>query len=137
MVEQYRLEGPRLNDPTSENIVPEPYRVRKGQADFPMSRDEFNARFRARFADPAFAGKEAQIDQLMDIAWDGYHKGRKSPITQKAGPEFADPDYDLSVDWLATRTAIRHAQARLSKSRWHRAHPPDLRVRQERQDLPG
>jgi multimeric flavodoxin WrbA len=92
--------------------VPETYRVRKGQADFPMSRVEFNARFRARFADPAFAGKEALIDQLMDIAWDGYHKARKSPITQKAGPEFADPNYDLSVEWLATRSAIQHAQVR-------------------------
>jgi multimeric flavodoxin WrbA len=86
--------------------------VRKGQADFPMSRQEFNTRFRARFADPAFAGKEALIDQLMEIAWDGYHKARKSPVTQKAGPGFVDPDYELSVDWLATRNAIRDAQAR-------------------------
>jgi multimeric flavodoxin WrbA len=86
--------------------------VRKGQADFPMSRQEFNARFRARFADPAFAGKEALIDQLMETAWDGYHKERKSPVTRKAGAGFADPDYDLSVDWLATRSAIHDAQAR-------------------------
>jgi multimeric flavodoxin WrbA len=87
-------------------------KIRKGQADFPMSREEFNARFRARFADPAFAGKAALIDELMEAAWDGYHKERKSPITQKAGLGFADPDYDLSVDWLATRNAIQEAQAR-------------------------
>jgi multimeric flavodoxin WrbA len=86
--------------------------VRTGQADFPMTQEEFNARFRARFADPAFANKEALIDELMETAWDGYRKARKSPITQKAGPEFADPDYDLSVDWLAARNAINDAQTR-------------------------
>jgi multimeric flavodoxin WrbA len=86
--------------------------VRKGQADFPMSRREFDARFRARFADPAFAGKEALINELMETAWDGYHKERKSPVTQKAGPGFADPDYELSVEWLAARQAIEDAQGR-------------------------
>jgi multimeric flavodoxin WrbA len=86
--------------------------VRKGQAEFPMSRQEFNARFRARFADPAFADKEALIDELMQTAWDGYHKERKSPVTRKAGAGFADPDYELSVDWLETRNAIQDAQAR-------------------------
>jgi hypothetical protein len=86
--------------------------VRTGQADFPMTQEEFNARFRARFADPAFANKEALIDELMETAWDGYRKARKSPITQKAGPAFADPDYDLSVDWLAARNAINDAQTR-------------------------
>ena len=29
----------------------------------------------------------------------------------KAGPEFADPTYDISVDWLAARAAIQEAQA--------------------------
>lgn len=91
----------------SETTQPQ---VRTGQANFPIPRDEFNARFRARFTDPAFAGKQALIDQLMETAWDGYLQGRKSPVTQKAGPEFAEPDYDLSVDWLATRSAIKEAQ---------------------------
>jgi multimeric flavodoxin WrbA len=86
--------------------------VRKGQADFPLSREEFEARFRGRFVDPAFAKDAALIDQLMDTAWDGYVKGRKSPVTRKAGADFADPDYDLSVDWLATRDHIQAAQAR-------------------------
>jgi multimeric flavodoxin WrbA len=90
--------------------------VRTGQADGPLSREEFSTRFRARFADPAFAGKEALIEQLLDTAWDGYHEGRKSPVTQKAGPGFADPDYDLSVDWLATHKAIQEAQKRYEDS---------------------
>ena len=86
--------------------------VRKGQADFPMTQKEFQMRFRSRFADPAFAGKKELIEQLMQTAWDGYRKARKSPVTQKAGPEFADPNYDLSVEWLATRGAIHEAQSR-------------------------
>lgn len=86
--------------------------VRTGQAEFPLSRAEFAARFRARFTDPAFASMSAQIEQLLDAAWDGYVKARKSPITRKAGPEFADPDYDLSVDWLRARSAIQAAQQR-------------------------
>jgi multimeric flavodoxin WrbA len=86
--------------------------VRTGQAEFPLSREEFAARFRERFTDPAFAGKSAVIEELLDLAWDGYRQARKSPITRKAGPEFADPDYDLSVDWLQARSAIRAAQRR-------------------------
>jgi hypothetical protein len=81
-------------------------RVRTGQAHFPLTREAFDARFRQRFVDPAFADKKLLIDELMDVAWDGYKKARKSPLTQKAGPGFYDPDYDLSLDWLATRRSI-------------------------------
>ena len=91
------------------NSVPE---IRKGQATFPLSRDEFDSRFRARFVDPAFAEDEALIQRLMDTAWDGYVKARKSPVTRKAGAGFADPDYDLSTEWLATRARIQEAQTR-------------------------
>jgi len=86
--------------------------VRTGQGTFPISREEFERRFKARFADPAFSNEAAAIDELLEVAWDGYQSARKSPITQKAGPEFADPAYDLSVDWLATRDAIGAAQKR-------------------------
>jgi hypothetical protein len=41
-----------------------------------------------------------------------YEHGRKAPRTRKAGSEFADPDYDLSVDWLAARDKIREAARR-------------------------
>ena len=33
-------------------------------------------------------------------------------MTRKAGAGFADPDYDLSVEWLETRDRVRAAQAR-------------------------
>jgi multimeric flavodoxin WrbA len=99
------------DEPPNSQDPPTPA-VRTGQAAWPLSRAEFDTRFRARFADPAFAGKQAEIDELMQAAWDGYHNARKSPITRKAGKEFADPDYDLSVDWLQARSAILAAQER-------------------------
>jgi hypothetical protein len=86
--------------------------VRKGQAPDLMPRDEFSARFRAQFYDPAFRPHDAAIDALEEIAWDGYREGRKAPLTEKAGPEFADPDYDLSVEWRATRDKVRAADAK-------------------------
>src|SRR5438105_1747626 len=86
--------------------------VRKGQAPERMTRDEFRSRYRARFFDPAFRQHDAAIDALEAIAWGAYCDGRKAPVTEKAGPEFADPDYDLSVEWRETRDRIRAADAR-------------------------
>jgi multimeric flavodoxin WrbA len=45
------------------------------------------------------------------LAWDAYKEGRKAPITRKAGAEFADPDYDLSTEWLETRARLHAAEA--------------------------
>jgi hypothetical protein len=50
--------------------------VRTGQADFPLAKDDFIKRYRARFADPAFADKRNEIDLLLEVAWDGYRKAR-------------------------------------------------------------
>ena len=86
--------------------------IRKGQAPDPLDREEFGTRFRASFADPAFRAQDTAIARLEDIAWDGYVEGRKAPVTQKAGPGYADPHYDLSADWVATRQRIDRAQAR-------------------------
>ena len=84
--------------------------IRKGQGDPQLSREEFSRRFRARFYDPAFDSLNAEIARLEEAAWDGYSNSRKSPRTRKAGAQFADPSYDLSVEWLQTRDAIRHAE---------------------------
>lgn len=84
--------------------------VRRGQGDTTLSRAEFSKRFRARFYDPAFDSLAAEIEKLESAAWDGYTNSRKSPRTRKAGAEFADPDYDLSLEWLATREAVRAAE---------------------------
>jgi hypothetical protein len=39
--------------------------------------------------------------------YDEYHK---SPRTAKAGPGFANPDFELPVEWLETRRRIQEAE---------------------------
>jgi hypothetical protein len=85
-------------------------RVVKGMPSVELSREEFARRFRERYLDPAFDAVEAQLDAVIDVAWRAYIEYRKSPRTRRAGAEFADPDYELSVEWLATREAIRAAE---------------------------
>lgn len=86
--------------------------IRKGQAPGPLTRTEFSARFRASFIDPAFRVEDASLARLEEIAWAAYIEGRKAPFTQKAGPGYADPDYDLSSEWIATRQRLLDAQRR-------------------------
>jgi len=83
--------------------------VRKGQGDTKLTKDEFARRVQARFYDPVFEDAKAEIARIVDLAWDGYDKSRKSPRTQKAGPGYADQEYELSLDWIAARDAIAAA----------------------------
>ena len=85
--------------------------VRKGQAPGRLDRADFGARFRAAFLDPAFRAEDAAITRLEEIAWRAYADGRKAPLRRKAGPGYADPDYELSIEWLETRTRLERAQA--------------------------
>ncbi len=85
--------------------------VRKGQAPATLSRNEFGVRYRGSFFDPAFAPEQAAIGRLEEIAWAAYSEGRKAPVTRLAGPGYADPNYKLSEDWLATKQALDSAQA--------------------------
>jgi len=84
--------------------------VRKGQAPPKLSRQEFHERFRSFFMDPAYAKQPEALTHVEDIAWNAYINSRKAPHTQKAGQEFADPDYDLSIEWLATRARLQQAE---------------------------
>lgn len=79
--------------------------VRTGQGSTKLSRPEFEHRYRAQFIDPAFNAATEEVERLTAIAWEAYEDGRKSPHTRKAGPEFADPEHELSVEWLETRAA--------------------------------
>ncbi len=90
-------------------------RVRKGQGDVKLTRLEFNRRLNDRFADPLFDLVRTEIKKVMDTAWTSYHEYHKSPITRKAGEGFADPAFELPVEWLATRDAIAIAQKKQSK----------------------
>jgi multimeric flavodoxin WrbA len=86
--------------------------ARKGQAPSQLSREAFGERFRQSFNDPLFDGHRDAIQRIEVVAWEAYDKGRKSPVTRKAGPGFADPDYDLSVEWRETRDRLIEAQKR-------------------------
>ena len=90
--------------------------VRKGQAPAPLARNEFHLRFIKDFFDPAFQTEGAALARLEQIAFQAYTEGRKAPVTNKAGPGFADPDYDMSVDWREARDKLIAAQQRWSEA---------------------
>ncbi len=87
-------------------------RVVTGMPSVELDRAEFERRFRRRHVDPAFETVEGELTAVIDAAWEAYSAYRKSPRTRKAGPGYADPDYDLSTDWLATRAALEDAGRR-------------------------
>ena len=89
-------------------------KIRKGQAPAPLTRAEFHERFATRFYDPAYAVESDAIARLEAIAWGAVQEGRKAPITRPAGRGFADPTYEVSVQWLDTRKRLR-----LAEKRWH------------------
>jgi len=83
---------------------------RKGMPSPKLPEDAFKARYREQFTDPEFDGLSADIERIAEVAWHAYRDSRKSPRTRKAGPGYADPDYDLSLDWIAAREAIDRAR---------------------------
>jgi hypothetical protein len=70
----------------------------------------FTRRARERFVDPAFDPLQGEIGKIIEAAWNGYHEYRKAPRTKRAGPRYADPDYELSIDWIRSRDAIARAE---------------------------
>jgi multimeric flavodoxin WrbA len=87
-----------------------PIDVRKGQGDVKLTRQEFERRLRERFFDPEFAAVERQIADVIDVAWRAYDEYHKSPRKRKAGPGFADPEFELPIEWLETREAVQQAE---------------------------
>jgi len=85
-------------------------RVVAGTPSVELSRKEFVLRFHRRHEDPAFEKVSQSLDAVAEVAWKNYIEYHKSPRTRKAGSSFADPDYELSVDWLAARKRIREAE---------------------------
>lgn len=80
-----------------------PLTPRKGQAPTKLDRDEFHVEFQKSFVDPNFIKVKDALADVEEVAWKNYHEdGHKAPFTEKAGPEFFDPDYDLSVEWKET-----------------------------------
>ena len=86
--------------------------VRKGQAPARLERDEFHRKFIGQFFDPAFEAVAGELAKVEEIAWQAYQDKRKAPRTVKAGPGFADPDYDLSIEWKQARDRLLAAEAK-------------------------
>ena len=84
--------------------------VRKGQGDVKLTREEFERRLRQRFYDPIFEKANRQVSEIVDLAWTAYDEYHKSPRTRKAGPGFADPEFELPIEWLDARDRIQEAE---------------------------
>jgi multimeric flavodoxin WrbA len=89
--------------------TPEP---RKGSPSPELDETTFKQRFLGQYPDPAFDDLRDELDRVADAAWRAYSASRKSPVTAKAGPEFEEPAYDLAIDWIHARAAVKAAQAR-------------------------
>ncbi|HJQ60961.1 MAG TPA: NAD(P)H-dependent oxidoreductase [Vineibacter sp.] len=97
-------------------------RVRHGAKSVTLDKATFVQRFQAGMQAPPFKAHGEDIRRLAQVAWTAYREGKRSPNTRRAGAAFADPAYELSVDWLAARDAIRRAEAQ------HRARAAPTRI---------
>lgn len=86
--------------------------VRKGQAPAKLERAEFHLRFTRNFADPRFDRLRDEVAKLEEVAWQDFNDSRKAPVTEPAGPGYADPGYELSVEWKAAAARLQAAEQR-------------------------
>ena len=86
--------------------------VRKQMPDVALTRETFARRMREHFRDPGFEPLAAEVDRIIDAAWQAYDAGRKAPHTREAGEGYADPSYQLSVDWIEASGRIKDAERR-------------------------
>jgi multimeric flavodoxin WrbA len=84
-------------------------RVRKGQAPSKLGRNEFHLRFTRNFADPRFDMLRDEIAKLEEVAWQNFSDSRKAPVSEPAGSGYADPTYELSVEWKAAAARLQAA----------------------------
>ncbi len=82
---------------------------RHGEAPQKIDRQTFSRRFQEKFVDPAFRVEDDAIQRLEEIAWQAYREGRKAPLKQAAGVGFADPEYELAVEWVQAQQSIKAA----------------------------
>ncbi len=66
--------------------------VRKGMPSVQLDKAQFAERLKQRFQDPAFEPLQAEIDKIIDAAWNGYDDSRKAPYTRPAGPGLCRSD---------------------------------------------
>src|SRR5438067_2502940 len=82
---------------------------REGMPSPQLDEAEFKRRFLGQFSDPGFDALATELARVGDAAWDAYINSRKAPRTRKAGAGYADPDYDLALDWIAASEAVEAA----------------------------
>lgn len=75
-----------------------------------LSKEEFMKRFHKMFCDTHFDSHRKPLDEIAEIAFENYRESRKAPSTTKAGSDYADPEYELSEDWLWAKSEIDKAR---------------------------
>jgi multimeric flavodoxin WrbA len=108
----FLVEGLLMRQPSGPIQTIHDLDPRKGSPTPRLDEAEFKRRFLNQYKDAAFEPLSEELNKVADAAWDAYYNSRKSPRTRKAGEGFADPDYDLSLDWIAAQEAIREAERR-------------------------
>lgn len=92
-------------------------KLRTGQPSEKLNKAEFEKRYLEQFYDPAFSAVENELMKITAIAWDAYVNGRKAPLTEKAGPKFKNPDYNLSSEWLVTSENLKNLEKAQKKAK--------------------
>jgi hypothetical protein len=105
-----RLDPYTENDRVTRPQRPRTPRVVRGTPSVQLTRVEFLRRFRARFYDPLYEAVTDDLDRVGEVAWQTYRDYHKSPRTKPGGRAFEDPRFELPIEWLATRAAIRAAE---------------------------
>src|SRR3569832_568933 len=88
--------------------------IRTGQAPAMLDRQFFGLRFCLVFVVFLFVFVVVVLVCFVDVAWQAYITGRKSPRTERVGADFENPDFELSSEWLATRRRLLQAQEKWS-----------------------
>jgi multimeric flavodoxin WrbA len=87
-------------------------RVRKEMPGVELTREQFSQRMQQQFSDPACDNIRAHVERIIEAAWQGYSNNRKSAHTEPAGEGYADPGYQLSVEWSEASRRVKEAERR-------------------------
>lgn len=87
--------------------IPEP---RKFAGTEKITPEQFRKRFEQQFIDPLYDDFRPAIKKMADLAWRAHQENHKSPFTSPAGPEFKDPNYQLSDEWKRAKAAVDSAE---------------------------
>jgi hypothetical protein len=78
-------------------------KVRKGMPSVQLDKARSPQRVEERFYDPAFATARAEIGKIVDAAWTATTTAASRRSPGAPARAYADPDYELSVEWIAQR----------------------------------